>query len=144
MAFAGNSKIKQGADNAFLEECSFLVFDAEIKDDEKIRGLANRFKDEMSGIFNMALIGMKQLVSQGKFTRSKRMREELEEYKDEANPLRTFIREAFIQDNDYMVPGQYAYALYRAYIHNAGGKPVKDTNFWKSVKDEFFSAKHTN
>lgn len=139
MAFAGNNKIKQGVDNAFFRRMLLLVFDAEIKDDEKIRGLANRFKDELSGIFNMALEGMERLVKQNKFTRSTRMKEELEEYKDEANPLRTFIREAIIVDSDIMVPGKHVYALYCAYVARNGGKPLKDTNFWSKVKDELSS-----
>lgn len=139
MAFAGNNKIKQGVDNAFFRRMLLLVFDAEIKDDEKIRGLANRFKDELSGIFNMALSGLERLVFQGKFTRSTRMKEELEEYKDEANPLRTFIREAIIIDKDIMVPGKHIYALYCAYVGSHGGKPLKDTNFWSKVKDELSS-----
>ena len=139
MAFAGNNKIKQGVDNAFFRRMLLLVFDAEIKDDEKIRGLSNRFKDELSGIFNMALDGLERLIRQGKFTRSTRMKEELEEYKDEANPLRTFIREAIIVDKDIMVPGKHIYALYCAYVGSHGGKPLKDTNFWAKVKDEIAS-----
>lgn len=139
MAFAGNNKIKQGVDNAFFRRMLLLVFGAEIKDDEKIRGLSNRFKDELSGIFNMALEGMERLVRQGKFTRSTRMKEELEEYKDEANPLRTFIREAIVVDKDMMVPGKHIYALYCAYVGSHGGKPLKDTNFWSKVKDELSS-----
>lgn len=139
MAFAGNNKIKQGVDNAFFRRMLLLVFNAEIQDDEKIRGLSNRFKDELSGIFNMALDGLERLIRQGKFTRSTRMKEELEEYKDEANPLRTFIREAIIIDKDIMVPGKHIYALYCAYVGSHGGKPLKDTNFWGKVKDELAS-----
>lgn len=136
LAFAGNDKPRNGLDNAVFRRMLLLSFNEEIKDDEKIRGLSDRFNDEMAGIFNMALEGMERLIKQGKFTRSCRMREELEEYKDEVNPLRTFIRDALIKDKNIMVPSQYVYALYRAFVFNAGGKPHKDTNFWRMVKEE--------
>ena len=139
LAFAGNDKPRNGLDNAVFRRMLLLSFNAEIKDDEKIRGLSDRFNDEMAGIFNMALEGMERLVKHGKFTRSRRMQEELEEYKDEVNPLRTFIRDALIKDKKIMVPSQYVYALYRAYVNNAGGKPHKDTNFWRMVKEELSS-----
>ena len=136
LAFAGNDKPRNGLDNAVFRRMLLLSFNEEIKDDEKIRGLSDRFNDEMAGIFNMALEGMERLVKNGKFTRSHRMREELEEYKDEVNPLRTFIRDALIKDENIMVPSQYVYALYRAFVFNAGGKPHKDTNFWRMIKEE--------
>jgi P4 family phage/plasmid primase-like protien len=142
MAFSGNDKPRNGLDNAIFRRMLLLSFDTEIKDDEKIRGLSDRFNDEMAGIFNMALEGMERLVRNGKFTRSKRMKQELEEYKDEVNPLRTFIRDALIKDKKIMVPSQYVYALYRAYIFNAGGKPQKDSNFWKGIKEELVSEGH--
>lgn len=139
LAFAGNDKPRNGIDNAVFRRMLLISFNEEIKDDEKIRGLSERFNDEMAGIFNMALEGMERLVRQNKFTRSTRMKEELEEYKDEANPLRTFIREAIVVDKDMMVPGKHIYALYCAYVGSHGGKPLKDTNFWSKVKDELSS-----
>ena len=137
MAFAGNDKPRNGLDDAVFRRMLLLSFMTEIKDDEKIRGLSDRFEDEMAGILNMALEGMARLIKNQRFTRSKRMKEELEEYKDEVNPLRTFIRDALIVDPKIMVPSQYVYALYRAYVLNSGGKPQKDSNFWKGVKEEF-------
>ena len=139
LAFAGNDKPRNGLDDAVFRRMLLLSFGAEIKDDEKIRGLSDRFNDEMAGIFNMALEGMERLIKNGKFTRSTRMKEELEEYKDEVNPLRTFIRDALITDKKIMVPSQYIYALYRAYVFNAGGKPKNDSNFWKGIKEELSS-----
>ncbi len=139
MAYAGNGKPSRGMDNAVLRRMLLLVIDVEIKDDEKIRGLSDRFGDEMAGIFNLALEGMHRLIKRGKFTRSDRMKEELEAYKDEINPLRTFIDEAIIPDKVTMVPNQYLYSLYKAYMGNTGGKALKDSNFWKSLREELSS-----
>ena len=129
LAFAGNEKPKSGIDNGVFRRMLLIVFDKEVKDSQKIRGLSDRFNDELAGIFNMALAGLKRLIKQNKFTRSKRMQTELEEYKDSVNPLRTFVKDAIIADPDYFVPSVPLYKVYLAYMNDKGGKPLTHKNF---------------
>lgn len=136
LAFSGNAKPKQGVDNATLRRMVLISFDKEIKDGQKIRGLSDRFNDEMAGIFNLALSGLMRLVKQGKFTRSKRMLSELEEYRDDVNPMRAFVRDAVIPDENYFVPNKYLYILYKTYIEDKGGTPQKEKNFYANFIDE--------
>lgn len=139
LAIAGNEKAWQGVDNAVLRRMLFISFDIEIKDNEKVRGLSDRFNDELSGIFNLALEGLRRLIRQGGFTKSDKMKMELNEYRDDINPVRTFIRDALIIDKQIRVPKKYLYTLYQSYINEKGGRPLKDSNFFKSIKKEFLT-----
>lgn len=136
LIFSGNEKPKQGLDNGFFRRMLFLPFNAEIKDKDRIRNLADRFNDELAGILNWAMNGLKRLVTQNKFTRSKRMIEEIEAYKDDVNPIRAFVRDAIIADEKYLVPNKYLYGVYRSFIEEKGGTPMKEKNFFNALNDE--------
>lgn len=136
LAFAGNEKPKSGIDNGVFRRMLLIVFDKEVKDNQKIRGLSDRFSDELAGIFNMALEGLKRLIKQNKFTRSKRMQTELEDYRDSVNPLRTFVKDTIVADADYFVPSVPLYKIYLAYMNDKGGKPIAQKNFAQALRDE--------
>nr|WP_315059107.1 phage/plasmid primase, P4 family [uncultured Campylobacter sp.] len=136
LAFAGNEKPKQNLDNGFFRRMLVLTFDAEIKDDKKIRNLSDRFADEMSGIFALAMEGLDRLISQGKFTKSKRMLAEIEEYKDEVNPMRAFVKDAIVADKNWLVPNPYLYQVYKSYIEGKGGVAMKEQKFFGTLKEE--------
>ncbi|NOQ32438.1 MAG: hypothetical protein GQ570_15120 [Helicobacteraceae bacterium] len=137
LVFAGNDKPKgNDVDSAVFRRMLLLNFDAEIKDDEKIRDLSERFKDEMGGILNLSLRAMQTLVANGKFTKSKKMQGEIEAYKDEINPIRTFVTENIKLDVESMVPKILAYNFYKEWASEKGFKPFSEANFWKKVKDE--------
>lgn len=135
---AGNDK-PQGSevDNAVFRRMLLISFDTEIKDDEKIRDLSDRFKDEMSGILNLALESLKNLVHNGKFTKSERMKREIEEYKDDINPIRNFIKDNVVIENGCMVPKKMVYHFYKEWVFEKGNKPFGEAGFWKKIKEEF-------
>lgn len=136
LLFSGNEKPKSGIDDAVFRRMLLLGFDAEIKDDEKIRNLEDRFSDEMSGILNMALDGLKKLIEHGKFSKSDKMLTEMEEYKDEVNPLRRYIADSCLKIPTAMVPKRFVYAHYKEWISEKGGKALSEQSFWTRMKSE--------
>lgn len=137
LAFAGNDKPKGNMDNAVFRRMLLISFDKEITDDKKIRGLSDRFDDEKGGILNMALLGLERLIKQGSFTKSQKMRDELEAYKDEVSPLRAFVRDAIITDENYKIPSQYLYKLYSDWAEDNGFKnKISPNHFSQRLKDE--------
>lgn len=136
LAFAGNDKPKQGMDNGVFRRMLLLVFDTEVKDGRKIRNLSERLKDEKAGIFNMALAGLNRLMKQNKFTKSRRMLAEIDEYKDSVNPMRSFVRDALISDKNFYIPKKYLFEVYRHYVIDKGGKPLSNKSFFTTLKDE--------
>lgn len=136
LAFAGNEKPKQNLDNGFFRRMLVLTFDTEIQDDKKIRNLSDRFADEMSGIFSLAMEGLDRLIVKGKFTKSKRMLSEIEEYKDEVNPMRTFVKDTIVADKNWLVPNTYLYQVYKSYVDGKGGVAMKEQKFFGTLKEE--------
>ncbi|WP_151946628.1 phage/plasmid primase, P4 family [Aliarcobacter butzleri] len=136
LIFSANQKPKQGMDDAVFRRMLLLTFDSEIKDDEKIRDLSDRFKDELAGILNLALENLQVLISNGKFTKSERMVEEIEEYKDDINPIRKYVSENIEQDKEIMIPKKYLYAHYKEWTEAKGHKSLNEQNFWKKLKEE--------
>lgn len=57
------------------------------------------------------------------------MRDELEAYKDEVSPLRAFVRDYLIVDENYKTPSAYVRGLYLSWCENTGAKPLSATNF---------------
>ena len=140
LAFAGNDKPKGNIDNAVFRRMLLIGFDKEIKDDEKIRGLSERFSDELDGIFALALEGLERLVTNGKFTKGQKMQDALNEYKDEVNPIRVFIRDAIKPNKKRFTPNKYLYLLYCEFAKERGNKPMSQTKFIQVLKDEFTMA----
>lgn len=137
LAFAGNDKPKGNMDNAVFRRMLLISFDKEITDDKKIRGLSDRFDDEKGGILNMALEGLERLIKQGSFTKSQKMRDELEAYKDEVSPLRAFVRDYLIADPNYKTPNTYVYNLYTAWCDNMDAKhKIAQNNLPARIKAE--------
>lgn len=66
---------------------------------KKIRDLSDRFKDELAGILNLALLNLQTLILNGKFTKSERMKSEIEDYKDDINPIRKYVADNISLDS---------------------------------------------
>ncbi|MDR3347263.1 MAG: DUF5906 domain-containing protein, partial [Helicobacteraceae bacterium] len=136
LIFSGNSKPKGGLDDGFFRRMLMLNFAEEIKDDEKVRDLTDRFKDELAGIFNLAIEGLKRLVKNGRFTRSQAMSAALEEYKDEVNQIRSYAKENLVLERATMVPRPWLYAHYKAWADTAGYQVYSEKSFFSKLREE--------
>lgn len=137
LAFSGNSKPKKGLDDAIFRRMLLLSFDEEISDDEKIRDLSDRFNDEKDGIFNMILEAMERLVRNGKFSKSDRMRVEIEAYKDDIDPVRSYIKENIQLDPSSMVDKKMLYQHYKTWCIERGHRQLTVTKFINSLQEAF-------
>lgn len=135
--FAGNEKPKVAMDNGVFRRMLLLTFDKEITDDKKVRGLSERILDELDGILNWALLGLENLTKNGSFTKSQKMRAEIESYKDEVNPIRRFVKEAIVPAPNYYIPKNYLYSLYLEFLKENGHKgQASKVKFDRDFKDE--------
>ena len=61
---------------------------------------------------------------------------EIEEYKDEVNPMRAFVKDAIVADKNWLVPNPYLYQVYKSYIKGKGGVAIKEQKFFGTLKEE--------
>ncbi len=138
MAFATNKLIKSGADDGgVLRRMLLLQFKEEIRDDEKIRDLTERFRDERSGILNMAIAGLQRLIKQNGFSESEGRAKFMDEYKSDINPVRAYIKENIVKEPGVMIAKKFVYEHYKAWCEERGVNAYADRTFWSKFKEQF-------
>jgi len=136
MAFAGNKQIMSDADDGgVLRRMLMLHFNQEIKDDEKIRDLTERFKDEKPGILNLAIKGLERLIRQGAFSMSESRMSFMEEYKTSISPVRAYIQDCLIAEKGVMVAKDFVHAHFSAWCEENGMRSYDSRYFWKKFKE---------
>jgi putative DNA primase/helicase len=80
--------------NAFFRRFLIIHFAVAIPEKEQNKGLAQYIiRNELSGVFNWVLDGLKRLMIQKNFTQSKAVEMQVEEYKKQSDNVRMFISE---------------------------------------------------
>jgi len=65
-----------------------------------------RFKLEMSGILNWALVGYKRLVERGRFEHTQRSLQATEDFKKHRAQVESFLKAGIIEETPYLVKGE--------------------------------------
>lgn len=82
--------------SAFYNRLLIIPCDRVFKRSEQDRELKNKLKNELAGILNWSIVGLKRLIQQGDFSHFNFMRDALEELEDENNPSNLFFKEFVI------------------------------------------------
>ena len=114
-----------------------VPFRVQIPEEERDRGLANKLKEELPGILNWALEGLRRLYSQGHFTEPAICKEALAEYRTKNNPARLFLTENYAAEKLAAVECRNAYARYSAYCSLYGYDRLNQAAFGKEVHRVF-------
>jgi P4 family phage/plasmid primase-like protien len=134
---AGNGELTPASlDGGVLRRALQINCDIVIEDDEKVRALSDRFEDEMNGILNLALTHLNNLITNGKFTKSERLKETIEKYKDQANPIRRYINDCLELDDEVIIPKDLLYSHYKEYMKEKGSMPLSQPKFFNKITIE--------
>ena len=140
--FMGNAKPDPKVmDDGVYRRMLMLEFNREIQDDDKIRNLNTRFEDELSGIMTLALKHLDNLVSKGKFTKSTTLLSNIEEYKNQTNPIRAFIKENLEEDESIIIPKKLFYAFYKSWCEEKGLYVSSEPKFFQQIHENIKSSK---
>jgi putative DNA primase/helicase len=94
-------------------------------------------RDELAGVFNWVLAGLKRLLKQKKFTESKIVKEMIAEYKRESDSVACWLRDENWgpdrQNPDHTTPLKKLHLSYQSYCREAGHKPLGRNNFKKRL-----------
>ena len=133
--FSGNNKPQGNLDGGLFRRMLLLNFNRTISKEERIQALETRFEDEMSGIFNLAMDGLTRLLESGDFSSSENMQRNLQEYKEEANPVLAYFNENIVVDKSYMVARKFLYAHYKAWTEEKGHHAASERTFYSKLRD---------
>lgn len=115
----------------------------QIKPTERVLGMDSaewwQQTGELPGIFNWALKGLYRLRMQKQFSHSDLVSEAIQDYQDEANPVRTYLKENFEYGRGF-VRCKDAYKFYMDWAVDSGHRPMNDRTFGKEFHRMFPNA----
>ena len=137
LIFAMNSlPVTKDKSDGLYRRLSIIPFNKQFKGDEIDIDLSEKLKLEADGIFLFALLGLKRLTKQKKFTESVEVANKLEEYKLESNPVKQYIEEKYIitDEEDKYIKSSLLYDSYVLWCGGNGFKCLNNVNFGKELK----------
>jgi len=129
--------------NALFRRMLLIEFNNVVPDEKIDVDLKERAKNEGDGIFNWALVGLKRLNENKKFTASPEMDESVRELKMQNNAIYYFISECYDieQGDEVHVTVDDLYDKYLDFCHKIGSKGIyRKNSFSKEMKKTFGKA----
>lgn len=114
-----------------------VPFERTFTEEQQNKNLANELAEELPGIFNWALEGMRNLSASGGFIEPERSKELLAEYRRDVNPARTFLEENYEESVLDQVSTTDLYSHYKKWCQENGYTALNDSNLGKEVKRRF-------
>lgn len=141
LAFNCNVLPKVGENtDGFHRRLLIIRFGQTISDEEMDLDLAKKIiAEELPGIFNIIIEGMKRFFEQGKFTYSQSIVDESETYRRDINSVLTFISdEQYVPSSNRNMPVSVLYQSYRDFCSQNGFQSFNRTKFISQLRDAKF------
>lgn len=114
-----------------------VPFDLTLEENLQNKDMANRLKEELSGILNWALIGLDRLNEKG-FTVPVGNKELMENYRRDADPSRAFLLDNYESSlNGAYVPCAEIYKDYKQFCDSNGCHAMNERTFGQHVRRIF-------
>lgn len=123
-----------------------VPFNARFTQETQDKGLRDKLRDELPGIMNVAIAGLKRLKAQGNFSESEAIQEEVDIYHAESDSIRPWfdtnvvVNEYTGKDDEYLLM-QVAYNNYKFEVDQKGMHPEKFATFCRRLKSYFSDSK---
>lgn len=121
---------------AYFRRFLIIPFTVTIPEQEQNKQLAhNIINNELSGVFNWVLEGLKRLLANKKFTESETVKRMREQYERESDSVKLFLEDKGYQSSPIeCVAISKIYPEYRIFCHDNGFNPVNNTNFIRRLE----------
>lgn len=123
--------------HGFWRRVSVIPFNRTFSENEADPDLKDKLMDELPGIFNWAMAGLKRLYKNGKFTESDQVVEYTAKYQKESNTIALFVEDECIVDMDdenvytTITP---LYQKYKGWCQNNGYRNYSRKNFKRELE----------
>ena len=92
-------------------------------------------QDSMEYLVNLGIEGLKRILENNSFTSSKQVQEQLDEYKEENNPIIGFIKDQGIELIENQ-PTNEVYKRYQVFCADNAMTPMSNVSFSKQINRE--------
>ncbi len=114
-----------------------IPFNRTIPPERQNRNLADELKEELPGILNWALAGLRSIEEQGGFAIPKAHRQLLEEYRRDSDPARAFLAENYQAAPQGQVVAAEVYSAYSKWCTVNGCKAMNARTFGQHIRRIF-------
>ena len=121
--------------DAFFRRWIIIVFPKIFKGDSCDPNILEKLTvpEELSGLLNIALEGLKRILENGGFSYSKSMEETREDYIRKSDPLAAFIMDCVEEDQSSILLKQPLYSLFAFYCRQNDLPAVNRDTFFKNI-----------
>ena len=132
--------------NAYFRRFLIVPFDVTIPPEQQDRELpAKIIAGELSGVFNWVLQGLNRLLSQGGFTHSKAVEEQVNQYKKHSDSIQLFLEEeGYGKETEQTTSLKIIYADYRLFCSCNGYHPVSSKTFTERLRAAAYQFKRVS
>lgn len=125
-----------------------IPFKVRIQEHEAVKGMDTvawwQKSGELPGILNWMIAGLHRLQQRGHFLVPDSVKQSIEEYKIESNPILQFFKENMTAEENGSLLSSDAYVKYKDWAALNGYRPFGMTTFVKELKRFFPMAQHSN
>ena len=142
LMFATNElpKIRDATDGIW-RRMILVPFDAKFEAGEQNPNLGKELQqpEELAGVLNWMIEGAEMLTRNGGFITPERCKVAVEQYRDESNSARLFLKEMVEFDTEYNVkiPCTWLHQQYQDWCKNNGFKPLNNVHFAKAIWTQY-------
>ena len=121
--------------DGFYRRLIIIRFDHSIPQEQRDPNLREKLAVERDGILTWALDGLRRLLDDFYvFSETEKTRAELTRYRVESNSVLSFVEECCELAPNAETVREEMFAKYKEYCHNAGVKPLSQSNFNKEIE----------
>ncbi len=125
--------------HGYYRKILIVPFNRVFKESEMDKNLKEKVAKEMSGILNWAILGAKRLMKNNYiFTEGEAIKKITKAYKEEQNPVESFLRDVLIYDEGHSETKKDVLESYKSWIegHNISPKGTESPQrFWKALSN---------
>ena len=110
--------------NAAWGRIQLIPFKKTFAKEEQDGHLAEKLKQELPGILNWAIRGLKDYRALGGLYQPEIVKQEVAAYRRENDSVRVFVEEVCTMEKDASIDGPQVYASYKEFCVNSGLKPL--------------------
>ena len=121
--------------HGFFRRFDLVKFDRTFSEDERDPDLEEKLREELSGIFNWCLVGLKQLENNNwRMTLSEKMKQVHEEFREAVNPVVTFAQERLEFLNNEKIDAETLRKIYYEWCDSHGYHALSDVALGRELK----------
>lgn len=131
---------------AFYRRFLIIPFDVSIPENQQDKELSGKIvKDELSGVFNWVLAGLRRLLIQKNFTKSEAVNRLLELYKKQSDSVQMFLAdENYKKDANENKPLKDVFGEYKTYCNESGYHYCSIKTFSERLRSHGFIIERKN